>query len=181
MKDILTEIVAWKHVEVERQKREVPSYQLYARVEELLSESSSQRSMRNALANSRSGIIAEFKRKSPSKGWIHAEASPADIVPQYEKAGAAALSILTDEKYFGGSMDFIPLVRPLVETPILRKDFIVDEYQLFQACAMGADAVLLIAAALSPAVCATLARRAHDLGLEASPCCPPSWSLTATK
>lgn len=166
MKDVLTEILAWKRQEVEQQKQELPPRQLYARVEELMTDPSPRRSMRGALAKSRNGIIAEFKRKSPSKGWIRANASPIDIVPQYEAAGAAALSILTDAKYFGGSMDFIPAVRPLVAAPILRKDFVVDEYQLFQARMMGADAVLLIAAALPPAVCATLAGRAHELGLE---------------
>ena len=124
------------------------------------------RSLKRALAESPSGIIAEFKRKSPSKGWIHADAFPEEVVPAYAKAGAAALSVLTDEQYFGGSLDFIRRVRPLVDIPILRKDFIIDPYQLYQAREAGADAVLLIAACLSRADCAALTAEAHRLGLE---------------
>ncbi len=124
------------------------------------------RSLKRALAESPSGIIAEFKRKSPSKGWIHADAFPEEVVPAYAKAGAAALSVLTDEQYFGGSLDFIRRVRPLVDIPILRKDFIIDPYQLYQAREAGADAVLLIAACLSREACAALTAEAHRLGLE---------------
>ena len=124
------------------------------------------RSLKKALAESPTGIIAEFKRKSPSKGWIHADARPEDVVPAYAAAGAAALSILTDEPYFGGSLDFIRCVRPLVDLPILRKDFIIDPYQLYQAAEAGADAVLLIAACLSRPDCAALTAEAHRLGLE---------------
>ena len=124
------------------------------------------RSLKQALAASDSGIIAEFKRKSPSKGWIHADVQPEDVVPVYAANGAAALSILTDEQYFGGSLDFIRRVRPLVDIPILRKDFIIDPVQLYQAAEAGADAVLLIAACLSRADCAALTAEAHRLGLE---------------
>ena len=124
------------------------------------------RSLKKALASSPTGIIAEFKRKSPSKGWIHADARPEEVVPAYAAAGAAALSILTDGPFFGGSLDFIRRVRPLVDLPILRKDFIIDPYQLYQAAEAGADAVLLIAACLSRADCAALTAEAHRLGLE---------------
>ena len=124
------------------------------------------RSLKQALLDSPTGIIAEFKRKSPSKGWIHADARPEAVVPAYAAAGAAALSILTDESYFGGSLDYIRQVRPLVDLPILRKDFIIDPYQLYQAAEAGADAVLLIAACLSRADCAALTAEAHRLGLE---------------
>ena len=124
------------------------------------------RSLKQALLASQTGIIAEFKRKSPSKGWIHADAFPEEVVPAYAAAGAAALSILTDEQYFGGSLDFIRRVRPLVNIPILRKDFIIDPYQLYQAREAGADAVLLIAACLSREACAALLAEAHRLGLE---------------
>ena len=124
------------------------------------------RSLKQALLASETGIIAEFKRKSPSKGWIHADAFPEEVVPAYAKAGAAALSVLTDEQYFGGSLDFIRRVRPLVDIPILRKDFIIDPYQLYQAREAGADAVLLIAACLRREDCAALLAEAHRLGLE---------------
>ena len=126
----------------------------------------SRRSLKEALAGSATGIIAEFKRKSPSKGWIHADARPEEVVPKYAAAGAAALSILTDEPYFGGSLEFIRRVRPLVDLPILRKDFIIDPVQLVEAKQAGADAVLLIAACLSRSDCAALLVEAHRLGLE---------------
>ncbi len=165
-RDILEDIVAHKRIEVARQKEEVPPRELHARVERLMSAEPPRRSMRRALAESPCGIIAEFKRKSPSKGWIHAEAKPIDVVPLYALNGASALSILTDGEYFGGSMDYVREVRPHVSLPILRKDFIVDEYQLFQAKEIGADAVLLIAADLTLGECHQLARTAHELGLE---------------
>ncbi len=166
MRDILEEIVAHKRLEVERQKEEMPPQKLYARVEELMSAEPERHSMRQSLAESPYGIIAEFKRKSPSKGWIHADTVPMDVVPLYAQNGASALSILTDEEYFGGSMDYVRQVRPHVAIPILRKDFIIDEYQLFQAKEIGADAVLLIAADLTLSECRTLAHTAHQLGLE---------------
>jgi len=162
MKDILSEIIANKRFEVDLQKQAISIEQL----QEGISESPTLRSMKQALASSASGIIAEFKRRSPSKGWIQEEACPEEIVPSYAAAGASALSILTDEKFFGGSLKDIRTARPLVEIPILRKDFIIDEYQLYQAKIVGADAVLLIAAALELEKCNELAEKAHSLGLE---------------
>ena len=166
MKDILQEIVAFKRIEVEQQKQVVAPRALYAQVERLMADGINARSMSRSLAGSPYGIIAEFKRKSPSKGWIHEDARPMDVVPKYAAGGASALSILTDNKYFGGTLDFIPQVRPVVDIPILRKEFIIDEYQLFEARNAGADAVLLIAADLSKEECRTLTRTAHDLKLE---------------
>ena len=166
MQDILQEIVAWKRVEVERQKQLVSPRDLYAKVERLMAAGISARSMSRSLASSPYGIIAEFKRKSPSKGWIHEDARPMDVVPMYAAGGASALSILTDNKYFGGTLDFIPQVRQAVDIPILRKEFIIDEYQLFEARLVGADAVLLIAADLSKEQCRSLTRTAHELKLE---------------
>ena len=162
MKDILSEIIANKRFEVDLQKQAISIEQL----QEGISESPTLRSMKQALASSASGIIAEFKRRSPSKGWIQEEACPEEIVPSYAAAGASALSILTDEKFFGGSLKDIRAARPLVEIPILRKDFIIDEYQLYQAKIVGADAVLLIAAALELEKCNELAEKAHELGME---------------
>lgn len=166
MKDILEEIVAYKRTEVAAQKEQVPPRKLYAKVERMMAEGVTRRSLSRALAEDSIGIIAEFKRRSPSKGWIKEEGRPEVVPPSYEKAGAAALSILTDEKYFGGSMDFVRSARPLVGLPILRKDFIVDEYQLFQARQIGADAVLLIAADLTREETRSLTATAHELGLE---------------
>lgn len=126
-------------------------------------------SMRESILRSASGIIAEFKRRSPSKGEIHPNPSvdAADIAAGYERAGAAAISVLTDGTFFGGSsLDFVAARRAAAHTPMLRKEFIIDEYQIFEARAMGADAILLIAAILDCASCRRLAATAHSLGLE---------------
>ena len=166
MKDILEEIVAYKRIEVAAQKEQMPPRKLYAEVERMMAEGVEKRSLSQALTENDYGIIAEFKRKSPSKGWIKEDGKPEEIPLAYEQNGAAALSILTDEKYFGGSLDFVRKARPLVNLPILRKDFIVDEYQLFQARHVGADAVLLIAADLKKEEARSLTAMAHELALE---------------
>ena len=168
MNDILEEIVAHKRKELKELKGILPLHDLAEKVEEYLENDKRQTlSMRHSLAESDSGIIAEFKRRSPSKGWIKEDGEPTVIPPSYAENGAAALSILTDEQFFGGRLNFIHQARPLVpHTPILRKDFIIDEYQLLQARLIGADAVLLIAACLSKQKCKELARKAHALGLE---------------
>ena len=166
MKDILEEIVAWKRKEVEQQKYDLPAKELHAIVDRIMSDGVERHSMHESLKNSPYGIIAEFKRKSPSKGWIKEEGR-ADVIPaSYAQNGASAISILTDEKYFGGSMDFVKKARSTVDIPILRKDFIIDEYQLFQARRIGADAVLLIAADLSMDEVKSLTYTAHQLELE---------------
>ena len=164
MKDVLQEIVANKRLEVEQQKQAVS-------LEMLLSLEGGQReyprrSMRASLKASPSGIIAEFKRRSPSKGWLHPDANVAEVVREYESAGAAACSILTDAMFFGGSAGDLRTARRQTNLPLLRKDFVIDEYQLYQAHAMGADAVLLIAACLDRNQCTEYAHAAHDLGLE---------------
>lgn len=163
MKDILSEIVAHKRLELTAQKQAQPFDVLRREAE---STPCSTRSMRRALTESASGIIAEFKRRSPSKGWIHQGADACTIPPAYARTGAAALSILTDETFFGGSLADLTAARSLTEAPILRKDFIIDPYQLWQARRAGADAVLLIAACLTPDACHTLAAQAHMMGLE---------------
>ena len=165
--DILSEITDHKRIEVELQKQAVSPEQLREQVRDLMENSPApRRSMKCALASSPAGIIAEFKRRSPSKGWIYETAKADEIPAAYEAAGASAISILTDEKFFGGSLRDIRTARPLVDIPILRKDFIIDEYQLLQARIAGADAVLLIAACLTQEDCADLTARAHALGLE---------------
>ena len=123
-------------------------------------------SMRKALEESATGIIAEFKRKSPSGGFIHEAAGVQEVVGGYVRNGAAACSVLTDTDYFGGSLLDLAMARRVSNIPLLRRDFILDYYQLAEAVAYGADAVLLIAAALSPAQCRELADAAHGLGLE---------------
>lgn len=167
MKDILSEIIAHKKVEIALQKEAVSLQHLREQAAIIQYESvMPHRSMKSALAASPTGIIAEFKRRSPSKGWINENAKPEEIPAAYEAVGASALSILTDEKFFGGSLRDIHTARPLVNIPILRKDFIIDEYQLLQARIVGADAVLLIAACLTPEQCKALTTLAHELGLE---------------
>jgi len=116
--------------------------------------------------SSKSGIIAEFKRKSPSKGIINDKVSPLEVVSEYEKFGASTVSILTDQDFFGGSFDDILSVRKSVNIPILRKDFMIDEYQFFEAKSMGADVILLIAACLSPNQVSEFTELAHQLDLE---------------
>ncbi len=111
------------------------------------------------------GIIAEFKRKSPSRGFIHEHADAAATADAYTKAGAAGLSILTDEYFFGGSTKDLLQAR-VNNVPILRKDFIVDTYQVTEAKAMGADVILLIAACLNKAQVQSLSQFAHQLGME---------------
>lgn len=163
MKDILETILIHKKLEVEQQKEAVTQDHL----EKLLnSVSRSPISLRQNLQQSSSGIIAEFKRYSPSKGAINAEADPTIVIPAYEQNGAAALSILTDTKFFGGQLYDIQSARPLTHLPILRKDFIIDEYQLYQARIIGADAVLLIASILTKTQCRNLSQIAYNLGLE---------------
>jgi indole-3-glycerol phosphate synthase len=164
MNDILQEIITHKRIEVERQKQAVPLSVLLSMSSERMDRPTV--SMRKSLAESSSGIIAEFKRKSPSKGWIHFDAKIEDVLPKYEAGGASACSILTDEKFFGGSFADIVAARRSVHLPLLRKDFIVDEYQVYQARALGADAILLIAAALTTEKCRRLAALAHENNLE---------------
>ena len=163
--DILTEIVAHKRIELEAFKAEKPLSVIAKEVENMLDTKPA--SMRQALMTSDSGIIAEFKRKSPSKGWIKEEGKAEEIPLSYQQNGAAALSILTDQHYFGGEDEFIVKARKSgVTIPVLYKNFVIDEYQLFQARLCGASAALLIAACLSKKECAMLMTRAHELGLE---------------
>ena len=146
--DILQEITAHKFDEIAALKAKKPS-------------------LREALLTSESGIIAEFKRRSPSKGWIKEDGRADEIPLSYEKNGAAAVSILTDRDYFGGSDDFIRAARKSgVTVPILYKNFVVDELQLAAAALCGASTVLLIAACLTKDECRHLLNKAHELGLE---------------
>lgn len=165
MTDILSEIVAYKHTEVARFKEMMPEKRIHAETEKILG--GEMPSLKAALLSSDSGIIAEFKRRSPSKGWIKEEGRADEIPLSYQNNGAAAVSILTDDKFFGGCDEFITMARNSGLTlPVLYKNFIVDEYQLFQARLCGASAVLLIASVLKESVCRSLMAVAHELGLE---------------
>ena len=124
------------------------------------------RSLKASLRTRKPGIIAEFKRKSPSKGWIHQSAEVIPIVTKYQAGGVAAVSILTDESFFGGSSDDLIAARDVLSLPILRKDFIIDDYQLLESKALGADVILLIAACLTPGEVRHLAATAKKIGLE---------------
>ena len=165
MADILEEIVAYKKNEVEQFKKELHQIYLEGRVEIL--KNALIPSMKNALMKSDTGIIAEFKRKSPSKGWIN-EAATADKVPiSYQENGAAAISILTDSHFFGGSNVYVrTAIASKVRIPVLYKNFIIDEYQIYQAKVCGASAILLIAACLTKEQCRQLIAKAHELELE---------------
>ena len=161
--DILEQIIATKRLELPKIKAAVQALS----DDDMARLTAPKPSLRQALINSPTGIIAEFKRRSPSKGWIK-EDGRADVIPlSYQQNGAAALSILTDEQYFGGHDDYIRQARKSgVTLPVLYKNFIIDEAQLYAAAACGASAVLLIAACLTKAQCQMLLQKAHELQLE---------------
>ncbi|WP_338873960.1 indole-3-glycerol phosphate synthase TrpC [Spirosoma sp. SC4-14] len=161
---ILDEIIAQKRIEVEQRKAATSPLAL----EQMPDFKRQPLSAREAIQDLRStGIIAEFKRKSPSKGIINDQADVATTTQGYVQAGAAVLSVLTDEPFFGGTPADLQTARIAnPSTPILRKDFIVDQYQLLEAKAWGADLVLLIAACLTPAEVSMLSQQAQDMGLQ---------------
>jgi len=162
MGTILDEIVATKRGEIARAKAAVAESTLRERA----AAASATRNFFEPLA--RSGpirLIAEVKKASPSKGIIRADFQPVEIALTYEQHGASCLSVLTDEQYFQGSLDYLRQVRAAVGLPVLRKDFILDSYQLYEARAAGADAVLLIAECLDDCNLRKLFREAVDLGL----------------
>jgi indole-3-glycerol phosphate synthase len=160
--NILDTIIAYKKLEVLKRKSETPITVL----EKTVGFTKNTLSLKNVLiGQSTTGIIAEFKRQSPSKGVINDKADVVTVTTAYAKNGAAGLSVLTDEKFFGGSTKDFMRAR-INQIPLLRKDFIVEEYQLIEAKAMGADVILLIAACLSPQAVKELAATAKNLGLE---------------
>jgi indole-3-glycerol phosphate synthase len=158
---ILDQLISAARSGVERRRSQVPQEQLVSR----LGEPRSPRPFSEALARPGLSVIAEFKRRSPSAGVI-ATPELADQVGAYERGGAAALSVLTDEDHFGGSLADLEAARKICRLPILRKDFIVDPYQLYEAAASGADAVLLIVRALDDETFAQLHDTARQLDLD---------------
>ncbi len=160
--NILDRIVADKHKEVELKKRLIPIKQL----EQAALFGRNTTSLAYALRNSTTGIIAEHKRRSPSRAVINQKLSVQDVALGYETAGACGMSVLTDGKYFGGSLDDLLLSRAAATIPLLRKEFIIDEYQLLEAKAYGADVILLIAAVLSRKEIKSLSEFAKSLSLD---------------
>ena len=165
MTDILNKILATKVQEVAAQKAASPLAEVKAQLRDAEPVRDFFASIRNKHAQNLPAIIAEIKKASPSKGLIRPDFHPAYIARAYESAGAACLSVLTDEVYFQGSPEYLKQARSAVSLPVLRKDFIIDDYQIYQARTWGADAVLLIAAALDAAQLAHFEAVAHDLGL----------------
>ncbi len=158
------------HSIVEHKKKEVASCKELISVRELESSVHFKRETISfkefILDPSRTGIIAEFKRNSPSKGVINTVSDVETVTRGYTRYGASALSVLTDFNFFGGSVDDLMKAREVNDIPILRKEFIIDEYQVIEAKSIGADAILLIAAILDPQECNALAGAAHKLGLQ---------------
>ncbi len=161
--NILQKIVEWKGMEIEIHKSKNPLSKLQSMPYYHRKCHSLDEHLRHP---SSKGIIAEFKRKSPSKGIINDKCIPDKIAKGYAMAGASAISVLTDHKYFGGSLDDLLQVREVVSIPIMRKDFIIDAYQIHEAKAHGADIILLIAAVLTKEKIQKLVTATHDLGME---------------
>lgn len=160
--NILDKIILQKRIEVEERRAKTSVVELQQRPAYVRPVISLKEFL---LDDTKTGIIAEFKRQSPSRGVINGNADVVEVTTAYAKNGASCLSVLTDEQFFGGSTNDLEEAR-VNEIPILRKDFIVDEYQITEAKAMGADVILLIAACLSPAEVKRLAKFAKSLGLE---------------
>ncbi|MDX1915961.1 MAG: indole-3-glycerol phosphate synthase TrpC [Methylophilus sp.] len=165
MSDILNKILATKAIEVAAAKAKLSVEQ----VQKLAVEQAPARdfvgAIRTKIAAGNAAVIAEIKKASPSKGVIRADFKPAEIAASYELGGAACLSVLTDEQYFQGSSDYLKQARAACSLPVLRKDFMIDAYQVYEARAMGADCILLIAAALSLDKMQALENVAHSLGM----------------
>ncbi|MCW1962817.1 indole-3-glycerol phosphate synthase TrpC [Chryseobacterium viscerum] len=153
---------------IERKKEEVAGAKLRISLDRLKSTAFFERptySLKESIKN-KNGIIAEFKRQSPSKGIINNSAEPLEVVSAYESFGASGISILTDYDFFGGNLNDILSVRNDIKIPILRKDFMIDEYQFYEAKSIGADVILLIASCLSPAQVEEFTALAHELDME---------------
>jgi indole-3-glycerol phosphate synthase len=165
MSDILNKILATKKTEVAANKLAVSLDQLQAQAEAQGEPRDFVGSIHKKIMANKAAVIAEIKKASPSKGVIREDFKPAEIAKSYEKAGAACLSVLTDEQYFQGSAAYLKQARSACKLPVLRKDFIIDEYQVFEARAMGADCILLIVAALELAQMQKLEALANELGM----------------
>jgi indole-3-glycerol phosphate synthase len=170
MSDILNKILAVKADEVAAAKKYRDLHSLRREVEtdsELRTDLRGfEAGLRRAIEAGRAGVIAEVKKASPSKGVLRADFQPAAIAESYAKGGASCLSVLTDVQFFQGSTDYLKQARAACELPVIRKDFLVDLYQVYEARAMGADAILLIVAALDHGLMAELEACAQELGMD---------------
>jgi indole-3-glycerol phosphate synthase len=165
MSDILNKILATKAIEVASAKAKISIEQVQALAKAQPKARDFVGAIRTKITDGKAAVIAEIKKASPSKGIIRADFKPAEIAASYEQGGAACLSVLTDEQYFQGSAEYLKQAREACSLPVLRKDFMIDSYQVYEARAMGADCILLIAAALSLAKMQELERVAHSLGM----------------
>ncbi|HZV99785.1 MAG TPA: indole-3-glycerol phosphate synthase TrpC, partial [Methylophilaceae bacterium] len=165
MSDILNKILKTKHAEVNAAKAEKPLVQVRAEAASALPPRNFVEAIRRKLTANQAAVIAEIKKASPSKGVIREDFRPAEIAASYEAGGAACLSILTDAQYFQGSPEYLKQARAACSLPVLRKDFMIETYQVYEARAMGADCILLIVAALDLPRMRELEAIAHDLGM----------------
>lgn len=165
MSDILKRIIAVKHREVEAGLARRPRASIEADAAAAPGVRDFVTAIRSRVANGQTAVIAEIKKASPSRGVIRADFRPAEIARTYEAAGAACLSVLTDREFFQGSAEYLVAARAACALPVLRKDFMVDPWQIYEARAMGADAILLIAAALDLAQMRELEGVAQALGM----------------
>lgn len=164
--DILRRIVEVKHQEMVTAKARRSLASVRAEAESRHDVRGFERALRAKVAQGQAAVIAEIKKASPSKGVLREDFRPADIARSYEQHGAACLSVLTDEQFFQGHADYLQQARAACALPVLRKDFMVDDYQVFEARAWGADCILLIAACLDDAQMADLEATAQALGLD---------------
>lgn len=165
MSDILNKIIATKQLEVAAAKQQKPLDVVQAEAKSAGAPRDFVGAIRAKIAAKQAAVIAEIKKASPSKGVIRADFRPADIAKSYEQGGAACLSVLTDVEYFQGSAEYLKQARAACNLPVLRKDFMIDTYQVYEARAMGADCILLIAAAIDLATMRELESIAHSLGM----------------
>jgi indole-3-glycerol phosphate synthase len=165
MSDILKKIVAVKHEEIAEGLRKKSLAAMRADAESRVLTRDFEAALRAKIAAGQAAVIAEIKKASPSKGVLREDFIPADIAQSYAEHGAACLSVLTDKQFFQGSVDYLKQARASCQLPVLRKDFMVDPYQVYEARAMGADCILLIAACLHDAQMADLEAVAHGLGM----------------
>ena len=165
MSDILKKILAVKSREVSAALAGKPLATVRAEAEQAAAPRDFTGAIRAKIAAGQAAVIAEIKKASPSKGVLRADFRPAEIAASYAQHGAACLSVLTDAQFFQGSTEYLKQARAACALPVLRKDFIVDEYQIYQARAMGADAILLIAAALDVKQMKSFEALAHSLGM----------------